>query len=616
MINAIAELGRYAKEQDPQMTDFDIWLEDSYDGGKYDIVFFIVLERADDTKEWGYKKIDVHENGSHLKDNLVYKRGTSRGTDKTPTAKVAKSISGTFKQKVMAWFVSNKDAEFLEPPEKEYLDKIHSALIQNEERIIGDLEDQHKLTEAKGVVLSLQLIENENKKYIGDIPSIAAFIIQESKASYKFSKTFKKYSYSTDKVCSICNDFKKEVFGYFTSLGFYTVDKPGMVAGGFLQDQSWKNYPVCLECALDIETGIKEKENYFDFRFYGCRYYLIPRLIHNIGRSEIIDTIKEYNQKLAVSDEARHTVLNPEEDVIWLLRDNQNHAQFTLLFYDKPQKGVFRIVENIEEVLPSRIKRLYDAKSLIDEIFIFKLPQKDGKRIFRFSFGVLRLFFPRDKARGNHDKDFLQIVHKVFAGMPIQWDFLISQIMIAVRNRFANAENEWFQVLSGFMMISYFYELGLLNDFEGASKMATEFYNSFEIRKEDDYEGKVVEFFIQFEDFFGTHAKKAIFLTGVLTKLLLNIQQATRESTPFRSQLKGLKMDSADIQGLLPKIEDKLAQYKHFGYKNLRIMISQEFLSAGDDQKWSLTIDEMNYIFVLGMNLSDYFKVKKEDEED
>ena len=63
MIRAIAELGRYAKENNPELTAFDIWLEDSYDGGKYDFVFFIVLERDNEQSEWKYKKIDIRENG-------------------------------------------------------------------------------------------------------------------------------------------------------------------------------------------------------------------------------------------------------------------------------------------------------------------------------------------------------------------------------------------------------------------------------------------------------------------------------------------------------------------------------------------------------------------------
>jgi len=34
MINSIAELGRFGKNKNPDLTSFDIWLEDSFDNGK------------------------------------------------------------------------------------------------------------------------------------------------------------------------------------------------------------------------------------------------------------------------------------------------------------------------------------------------------------------------------------------------------------------------------------------------------------------------------------------------------------------------------------------------------------------------------------------------------
>ncbi|MBT3387308.1 MAG: TIGR02556 family CRISPR-associated protein [Desulfobacula sp.] len=616
MIKAIAELGRYAKENNPELTDFDIWLEDSFDGGKYDIVFFIVLEKESEQAGWKYANIDISENDRFLKNKLIYKRGASRGTDKTPTAKVAKSISGTYHQKIKAWFETNKDASFLKGPEKEFLSQILEQLSSREEEIISDLEEKHRQIDAKGVVLSLQFIENSSRKYIGDYEFISGFIVQESKIAYKFSKTFKKYSFSTDKICSVCNDLKPEVFGYFTALGFYTVDKPGMVTGGFRQDQSWKNYPVCLDCALDIETGIKFKEEYLDFRFYGFRYYLIPTIIHGEGKSEIIDTITEYQKELKINNELKTHVLKPEEDVLDLLKEYQNHAHFNLVFYDKPNKGVFRILESIEEVFPSRIRALYETKEFVDGLFMFRLPEKDGKRIFSYSFGLLRSFFPRDKIRGNHDKNFLQIVHKVFAGLPVRYEFLLAHIMRSVRYQFVNNNSDWFQTLSSFMMLLYFYKLGILNNIKGANNMTTDFYQSFEIKKDDDYAGRVNEFFDQFDDFFKTDDKKGIFLTGVLTQFLLNIQKNERDSTPFRSQLKGLKMGSDDITGLLPKIIEKLNQYKAGNYYlKLETLISKYFISSGDNKTWNLTIDEMNYVFVLGMNLSQYFKIIKNEKE-
>jgi CRISPR-associated protein Csh1 len=48
----------------------------------------------------------------------------------------------------------------------------------------------------------------------------------------------------------------------------------------------------------------------------------------------------------------------------------------------------------------------------------------------------------------------------------------------------------------------------------------------------------------------------------------------------------------------------------------LENLISKYLISAGDFRNWKLSIDEMNYIFVLGMNLSKYFKIKSEEKNE
>ncbi len=613
MINAIAELGRFEKEQNPGMSAFDIWLEDSYDNGKYDIVFFIVLEKKPGESSWNYKNIDIEENGRRLKKSLIYKRGAPRGTDITPTAKVAKSISGTFRQKILAWFASNSSAEFLNKTQKNYLEAVHEQLSSTQEQIITDLEEKQKLTDCKGIVLSVKLIEDGNEKYIGDIDFISVFITQKSKSAYQYSKTFKKYSLSQNKICAVCKKEQSEVFGFFTSLGFYTVDKPGMVTGGLNQADSWKNYPVCMNCCLDIETGIKFKEQYLDFWFYGFHYYLLPTLIHGEGKTDILEAITEFKKKQEINDKSKQNILNSEDEVLDLLKNFDNHVHFNLLFYNKPNKGVFRILENIEEVLPSRINTLFEAKSHVDNFFMFKLPEnKKGKRIYRFNFGILRDFFPREDARGNHDKHFLQITRKIFSGLPVRYNFLLTHIMGAIRHNFVNDESMWYRSLSGFMLLIYLRWLGILTPTKGANDMSLEFYKEFKIQNNDSFDEKVQWFFKNFEDFFTDSALKGIFLTGVLTQFLLAIQKMERNSTPFRSQLKGLKMNQKDITGLLPKIIEKLEQYDANYYRQLEQLIAKYYVLAGHTDSWNLTIDEMNYIFVLGMNLSEYFKIEKE----
>ena len=145
--------------------------------------------------------------------------------------------------------------------------------------------------------------------------------------------------------------------------------------------------------------------------------------------------------------------------------------------------------------------------------------------------------------------------------------------------------------------------------------MDNQFYESFEIKSKEELESKVELFFENFKEFFVNDVHRSIFLVGVLTQFLLNIQKnpEVRGATPFRSKLKGLKMDARDISTLLPEIMDKLEQYNKNFYVPFEKLTSKYLVSAGNFRNWNLSIDEMNYIFVLGMNLSKYFKIKSEE---
>ncbi len=110
---------------------------------------------------------------------------------------------------------------------------------------------------------------------------------------------------------------------------------------------------------------------------------------------------------------------------------------------------------------------------------------------------------------------------------------------------------------------------------------------------------------------------KSIFLTGVLSQFLLNAQHNERSTTPFRSKLKGLKLDSADIQALLPKLCAKFEEYTQQYKKNYRYKVQTETTAKYFlESKWDISVDEINFIFVLGMNLSKYFKIQSEKQEE
>ena len=469
MINAIAELGKYEKATNPEITDFDIWLEDSYDEKNYPHLLLIEFKKEkNETKDslldydwkWIFSRVDYLEHSKKFKSKLLYKRGSSRGTDKTPTCKIAQSLEGTFNQKIIHWFLDNHSKSFLTDEQKVFIKSVYNELNSNSETIIQEIKRMSENFINDGIVLSPVFLEDGKQKFIGDFDFFSKFITDESKIDYKYSKTFKEFSFSENELCSICKIKKPEVFGFFTSLKFYNVDKPGMVTGGFDQSKSWKNYPICLDCALDVELGIKMMEKNLSFGFYGLRYYLIPKITNKKGKEDIIEEITTYKKTQRINDKDRLRITNAEDDVFDLLQEQKNNVTFNLLFFDKPQKSVFRILASIEDVLPSRIKQLFETKYFVDNMIFFK-EYKEGEQMFRFNFGVLRTFFPNSKIEGNHDKFFLELTQKIFNDTRIDYQFIIQQIIYHLRNCFVGDQFFWFDSIKSFMLINFLNKLNL-----------------------------------------------------------------------------------------------------------------------------------------------------------
>lgn len=621
MINAIAELGRFKKASDPNIkSNFDIWIEDSYDEINYPHLLLIEFNKVSnkknddlfkDNQKWNFYRVSYLEHSSVLKPKLLYKRGSPRGTDITPTCKTTKDIVNSYKLKIKPWFKNKKNASFLDDKNNKFLGNLFNVIEQNNEEICNQLKSISQNITSGGTVLSVTFYEDGERKYIGDYKIFRRFITEDSKSNY-FRK-YKKESISHNKQCSICNKVRKEVFGFFSTLAFYSADKSGMVTGGFDQSKSWKNYPICLDCALNVELGYQLMEENLIFNFYGLRYYLIPKILNIENIDNLIDKIIDYKRSPKVNDSNREQITNAEDEVFDLIKEEKNNITFDLLFFDKPQKSVFRILALVEEILPSRLKKLFNSKEYVDKMTFFQ-EKKEGKAVYRFNFGILRTFFPNSKEEGDFDKSFLELTNRIFSDKKIDYGFIIKQIMYILRSNFVKDQFFLYNSVKSFMVINYLNTLNLFRLKNTEDEMDGHFYQYFEIKVKDEFKEKIELFFDNFKKFFTSYVHKGIFLTGVLTQFLLNIQKQERDATPFRSKLKGLKMDAKDITSLLPQIIDKLEQYRKNYYVPLENLISEYYLLAGDFRKWKLSIDEMNYIFVLGMNLSKYFKIKTEEK--
>lgn len=573
MLDAIKQLGQFVIEKHGKDA-LDILVEDPDSTGNYTRVITIEIKQNKDDfilSEVGLEKYDKTKKLKYL-----YRKGAANGADFSPTAKLSDKPKGTFDRKILGWFkILDKKKVKIDDADRDFLENIREVLEENADEIKEKIVNyRDSIPKKEGMLVTLEIIQNGEAKYVGDFPVFRELLIQQVKE--KDEKISAK-----QKICSLCGKHREKVLGNIDTYAFYTIDKPGYITGNFDKKKSWRNFPVCPECKLKLDEGKRFVEENLTFKFCGIRYNLIPKFI--VGTDElseyVIDIFTDTSKLVSLKQERVETITDDEEEILDLLKDVQDIITLNFLFIQK-SNAAERILLVIEDVFPSRLRQIFDAKYRVDEIY-------DNNFTFRT---IRNFFFKSDKNKRNSDLDkyFLDIVDKVFKDRPISYHFILKFIMKKIRDEFINDGYFNFAVRDGLMMISFLEELKLF-------KM-----------EEEQMEDRIFdELFEKYGPTFQTPLKRGLFLLGTLTELLLRKQYNTREAKPFLSNLKSLKMTERDFKGLLPKVQNKLEEYESFD-KGKRIVAreaSHYLLMSGED--WKMPVDELNFYFVSGMNLAD-----------
>lgn len=531
------------------------------------------------TETQKYEGLEPEDFDSQKSDIYMFKEGRSKGNVPSPFCPLTEA-SRTLK-KIQAWL--NNCVKIKADNLSDSMPLVNEALNiikSHKDSIISDISQvSESIPKKTRKFLTLKI----NNKYPGQYQ-----IFKKSIEDMDERKRKKSLSIGT---CSICGSPNKEVSGTTDVFKFYTIDKPGFITGGFKESDAWKNYPVCSDCKQSLERGKKFIEEHLNFRFYGLNYLLIPELI--IGDwtlfKDIVSVLAETKQTFSLTEVIRRRLTDDESEILEYLSSMNDTLAINFLFLQK-QQSAERILLLIEDVLPSRLKRLFDAKDYVDNTF-------GNGRDKGFNFGSLRVFFSKsddNKKTQDLNKYFLDIVDNIFRGEKISLQFLMKFFMSVIRRAMINDDQFNFsqfnfRVRDGLKTLLYLQFLGLTNIKEG---------NPME-------KGLFEGFFERYGKALNTPAIRAVFLLGVLTQLLLNKQYAERGSKPFLKKLKGLKMDENDVKKLLPEVQNKLEEYDSFdrGKRLIASEASKYLLEAGNE--WKMSADEINFYFACGMNLAD-----------
>jgi CRISPR-associated protein Csh1 len=481
--------------------------------------------------------------------------------------------------------------------------KAIADLIEKSPDIAGALDA--KIQGVEEFLLSLRI----NDKMVGESPYFAEKIIslQGSDIKPEYFTDGGKSHLAQEKLCSITLE-KTEVFGYASLYNFYAPKTyPSVVAGGFDSTKSWRNFPTSKNGILALEKAKAFVEESLRFRFCGYDYFLLPTPVLNTPNDEFSTIASDFN-KFALTDESKQQSSLVELDIISALAEQQNAATYTLFFFEQ-NKAEFKILASIDDVFPSYMRRVYEARQAIEALDIFQNLSGKDKTTYnlRFDFRLVQHFFPSTKMDGDNTHHFLNIVRSVFMQKQVDYAFILQAIMRRVRKSAVNSGRFDLDALKGYMFLSFLAKLHLLHQ-----------YSTQTMSKPVNVDAPIEGFFKEHEGYFdyGSPLKRAVFLEGVLAQKLLNIQQVERGSQPFFSRLNGLNINRKIFERILPEIHTKLTEYDKFfpNYRRVSEAISA-YTVACETKDWKLSDDEYSFYFTLGMSLAKQFYPKESSTE-
>ncbi len=601
MIDALIDITRYV-ERSTSVTDVAkmLTLHQSIDK-----VFIIQLTKNGSV--WEFSDIIIDEYKRDSAEKYLYRKGPSSGAGTSPAALITEPKK-TVKNKLLGWFKDIKKAmkDDLSLEEIDFIVAIGDALSSAKDIIISELDS--KLAElgkrTANTLLTIKLVD-KNDLLLGEIPAfVKAFKILTERKYYR--------KYGSEAVgttaCYLCLQ-NRRVYGFVTDVfPFYTLDKPGFAPNLHVKD-AWKLFPVCFECALSLERTKQYIDTHLAFKFYGTTYYVIPIFIR--GDQSLVDTtletLEDHRTKSVKITDLRFT---DDEDELWeVMSEQDDSVAFNFLFY-RDEKSSMRILKYAEDVLPSRLRQMFEVKGEVEHrgIFVgYSIP---------LDFSILRTI----TTIGRDSKDteeFITITSMILSGRPVDRRVIMRRIVTymerlrrdkgvshIIRSSLPSSKGRD-PVIQSMMLVEFIEALNGQN-IGGSVKM------TMESDQKQSREELAQAIFDAHPSFFKTSSQRAAFLLGVIVGRLIAHQHKDRGSAPFEKKLHNLRLDMKRLERIMVQVEEKLMAYQlSIHYRDLLAMISDEFIKARGE---SVDDDEVSFCFVLGLNQSFRFKSKKGDD--
>jgi CRISPR-associated Csh1 family protein len=451
--------------------------------------------------------------------------------------------------------------------------------------------------------------DKENRVYLfaafANGENIEPLYAEEGVQAYMNAKAFADYgtadkkndSVQNDRVCYVCGEAGRRVYGNFSRLKSYNLDKPGVITGGFGMKQTLKNFPVCEECIAAISSAYDYARRKLTFGFCGERYLLLPCLrTEDEKLSEtIVRELEEMGHTTQVSEYEKIT--GSQNDILEELADvgqGRDLLTLTMIFFEESNAS-WKITAEIPEILPSRISRIYSVKRAVESDHYLKM----GDKPFFFTFKIMQDF--AGNGGKTSQRKFMGYVDAVFSGGRISEPAFLSDVVRTVVT-WAKRKPQIIRYMARDALAAWQF-LNQLGLFEKGVKTMSDAVGAG---------GKYAQFIDAHKDFFDAQEKVAAFLTGCYVSKVLFAQRQELENSPFYKKLRGMKFDRKRLQALYPEARNKIQQYDAFGLVHeIDPLLASAWVECGN--AWKITDDEATLSFTIGLSLD--CNINKTDKE-
>lgn len=638
MIHQFAELGQYYREREGIGTSREdqlrLYARDPAQKFRTNTILLLVFSNE------GFRRVQVEQYDDTKKLMYLYRPGPPNGWDATPTSGFRPTSSLRDKPKTQEEFDnalaeelrkkirrlrssledSTNSSSDVPADEKSALSMVKAILSRAAEDTETGPGDRAKIAsqvrihlppkEKKNTIVSDDAIisiawetSRGHLKRVGNFTTFQQSLIRQGSQSASTKKGITGEVKGTGQ-CSICGKPNTEVSGLLQIPNFkvYTLDKPGSVSGGFDPSRAWQNFPACQECCNRVDfAGERVKKN-LSFGYYDFKYLVLPSPVQPLPTLayDFLDRLTDAR----LSRSAVKRLTDAEDEILYVVAQEKNVFQIDLLFY-QPDPQSFRPALYVPGLLPTRFRKLFEAKERVDDHPWFKEPSPKSFAKEQFTFGSLRNIL------NTFDDDFLAATRAALELRQFSRKRLLQVGMKWVQQDYRDSRDSkaWqFRLANLFRSILFFELLTNANSEGGEMLMGVDYGDSEQadrVRKVlGEANGKLRT----------DSAAQAAFLVGACCSRIETIQERIRGSAPFAGKLKGFRLNQADVQKLFVAAKDKAKAYGSEEERKVSGLLGCAAAAlAATPEHWPLSTNEVSYFFTLGHALRPRFAKDADD---